>query len=373
MPLVRGTRYTTLARGAARNSLPVITVPGAQSATSNVALAITGTSIADAESNNQTVAITLTNGTFSLPPASIAALSFTVGDGTADAAMTFSGSLANCNTALSTLTYTSTTDFEGTSTFTINSTDSGGGAAAQKTIAVTVTWIPTSESSLVGWWSGDSVAKFFTDDGVTQATIGDPVKRWYSDNSGSLYFVQATLANRPVLRQGANGKYFVSGESGTTFMSVTQSFAAPDSFVVSARRNSGDTNYGRIIKPRSTNGVKYLVWGVSGSTTRVIQAAENNTPALENAYDIESGSVFDFATYSCAWGGNGATNLLRKYGLTGQSKAGEADVTNDTSWDIGYSAAGSRYSISSVLHFNSAIDLTKRALAEAYVNARLPT
>jgi hypothetical protein len=156
-------------------------------------------------------------------------------------------------------------------------------------------------------------------------------------------------------------------------MSVTQSFAAPDSIVISARRNSGDTNYGRIVKPRSTNAVKYLVWGVSGNTTRVIQASENNTPALEIAYDIPSGSVFDFATYSCAWGGNGATNLLRRYGDAGQSKAGETDVTNDTSWDIGYSAAGSRYSISTVLHFSASISDTDRALAEAYVNARLPT
>lgn len=358
-----------LGRGFATNTAPTISVPSAQTGViSNVAYSITGISISDPESNNQTVSLSVSHGTLTL-----ASLTGLTGSGNGTSSLSYSGTLANILTALAAVSYTSTTDYQGSDTLTINSTDSAGGAATQKTVAITVTWTPASESSLVGWWSGDSITKFFTDDGVTQAAIGDPVKRWYSDNSGSLYFVQATLANRPILRQGANGKYFVSGESGTTYMSVTQSFAAPDSFVISARRNSGDVNFARIIRPRSTNSLKYLCWGSSGNTTRIIHASENGTGALENDYDIESGSVFNFATYSFAWGGNASTNLLRKYGLTGQSKSGETDVTNDTSWDIGPQSAGSRYSISSVLHFNSSINSTKRALAEAYVNARLPT
>ena len=357
-----------LGRGFATNTAPTITVPGAQSATSNVALAITGISISDPESNDQTVTLSVSHGTLTL-----ASLTGLTGSGNGTSSLSYSGTLANILTALAAVSYTSTTDYQGSDTLTINSTDSAGGAATQKTVAITVTWTPASESSLVGWWSGDSITKFFTDDGVTQAAIGDRVKRWYSDNSGSLYFVQATLANRPILRQGANGKYFVSGESGTTYMSVTQSYAAPDSFVASIRRNSGDFRYSRLIRPRTTRSLKFLAWGASGNTTRVIHTAENNTPSLENDYDIESGSVFNFFTISFAWGGSGSTNLLRKYGLTGQSKSGEADVTNDTSWDIGEAATGTRYSISSILHFNTSINTTKRALAEAYVDARLPT
>ncbi len=200
---------------AAINTSPVISVPGAQSATSNVALAITGTSISDPESQSQTVAITVTNGTFSL--ASTTGLSFTVGDGTADAAMTFSGSLANCNTAIATLTFTSTTDFEGSSTLTINSTDSGGGVATQKTVAITVDWIPSSAASLVGEWINDA-AYFYSDAGTTQAVVTDPVYRWTSKNSGSLYVENSTLGSRPVLNS-VGGKLAITGTTGGKFLS----------------------------------------------------------------------------------------------------------------------------------------------------------
>ena len=214
MPFVRGTRYTTLARGAGGNTAPTITVPGAQSATSNVALAITGISISDPESQSQTVSISVSHGTFSL--ASTTGLSFSVGDGTADSSMTFSGTLANVNTAIATLTYTSTTDFEGTSTFTLNSTDSGGGAAAQKTIAVTVAWNPSSMSDLVAWF--DPSFGVYSDAGTTPAVVGDPVYRWVSKNSGSIYAEQTVLANRPILRQGANGKYYLEGNGTSTYI-----------------------------------------------------------------------------------------------------------------------------------------------------------
>lgn len=209
MPFVRGTRYTTLARGAGGNTAPTITVPGAQSATSNVALAITGISISDPESQSQTVSISVSHGTFSL--ASTTGLSFSVGDGTADASMTFSGTLANCNTAIATLTYTSTTDYTGSDTLTINSTDSGGGAATQKTVAITVTFTPASTSSLIAWYEPNT--SLFTDVGKsTVAQVGDPVYWWLSKNGSGIDLTQATLANRPPL-QSTSGLRGVGGDS----------------------------------------------------------------------------------------------------------------------------------------------------------------
>jgi len=124
-----------LGRGFVTNVPPIITVPGAQSAVSNVALAITGTSIADTDSNPQTVTLSVSHGTFTL--ASTTGLTFSVGDGTDDAAMTFSGSLVDVNAALLSITYTSTAGYSGSDTFSI-ATNDGVGGTDLKTVTITV-------------------------------------------------------------------------------------------------------------------------------------------------------------------------------------------------------------------------------------------
>lgn len=161
MPFIRGTRYMMLARGAARNAAPVIVVPGAQSATSNVAKAITGTSLSDADGNTQTVTLTTNHsGTVSL-----ASLTGLTGSGDGTNSLSYSGTISALNTALATLTYTSATDYEGSETISISTSDGAGGTDSDS-IAITVTWTPASLSSLVAWFDpsycvyANSAAKF---------------------------------------------------------------------------------------------------------------------------------------------------------------------------------------------------------------------
>lgn len=129
------------------NRAPGIVVPGAQSATSSVAKAITGTSITDTDGNPQTVTLSVDHGTLTL--ASTTGLSFSVGDGTADATMTFSGSLANVNTAIATITYTATAFYYGSDTLSITTNDSSGGTDSDS-IAITVA--SQFLTDLVAWW-----------------------------------------------------------------------------------------------------------------------------------------------------------------------------------------------------------------------------
>src|SRR5207248_2052184 len=68
---------------------------------------------------------------------------FTTGDGTADAAMVFTGTLASVNAALVGLTYLPAQDFNGPATLTITTDDQGntgtGGAKSDTdTVAITV-------------------------------------------------------------------------------------------------------------------------------------------------------------------------------------------------------------------------------------------
>ncbi len=86
---------------------------------------IAGISIADGDSDDQTVTMTVTNGTVSLSdPLSV---SFTTGDGTDDSSTVFNGTLANINSNLNNLKFTPTADYDGTASIQIQTNDGNGG------------------------------------------------------------------------------------------------------------------------------------------------------------------------------------------------------------------------------------------------------
>src|SRR5262249_23636499 len=83
------------------------------------------TSDPDAGTNPVKVTIGVTAGTGTLTLSGTTGLTFTTGDGTADQTMTFTGTLANINTALSGLRYDPAGNFAGATTFTITTDDQG--------------------------------------------------------------------------------------------------------------------------------------------------------------------------------------------------------------------------------------------------------
>ncbi len=95
----------------------------------------------DLGTNVLEVTLSATQGTLSL--ASTANLTFTTGDGTDDAAITFKGKLADVNTAIKSLTYKGKKDFAGADTINFSVSDLGsvgsdGAQVLTKAIAVTV-------------------------------------------------------------------------------------------------------------------------------------------------------------------------------------------------------------------------------------------
>ena len=130
------------------NNSPVNAVPGAQSVNEDGTLVFSGArgnriSVADSDAGSNPVKVTLevTNGTLTLN--GTAGLTFTTGDGTDDATMTFTGSLGAVNTALNGLSFDPDTDYNGPATLTITSDDqgntgSGGSKTDTDTVAITV-------------------------------------------------------------------------------------------------------------------------------------------------------------------------------------------------------------------------------------------
>jgi len=99
---------------AASNDAPVNTLPSSPAVNEddiNVAIA-NDINIADADGDNQTMTLTFTGGTGTLPVGGLT--SVTTGDGSDDALMVFTGTVAAINTALDSLTFTPTPDLSGT-------------------------------------------------------------------------------------------------------------------------------------------------------------------------------------------------------------------------------------------------------------------
>src|SRR6185295_14360193 len=125
----------------ATNDPPVVTVPGAQVVNQDTNLTINGISVADVDATTSQVTVSALHGKITLSGTS--GLSFSVGDGTTDATMTFTGTISAINTALNGLVYRGNTGYTGPDTITVNANDQGntgtGGAQSDnETIGVTV-------------------------------------------------------------------------------------------------------------------------------------------------------------------------------------------------------------------------------------------
>jgi len=86
---------------------------------------ITGIDLTDSESADQEVTVTVTNGVATLN--NLTGLIFSVGDGTNDVTMTFSGALADVVSGIETITFTPTESFTGAASLSISTVNTYGG------------------------------------------------------------------------------------------------------------------------------------------------------------------------------------------------------------------------------------------------------
>ncbi|RZI79930.1 MAG: hypothetical protein EOP38_24035, partial [Rubrivivax sp.] len=133
---------------AAVNDAPANTVPSAQTINEGDILVFSSgngnlISVADVDAGGSSLRVTLSvaHGTLSL--SGLAGLSFITGDGTLDASMVFTGTVANINAALASMTYVPASDYNGPDTLTLVTSDqgntgTGGALLASSTIGITV-------------------------------------------------------------------------------------------------------------------------------------------------------------------------------------------------------------------------------------------
>ena len=130
------------------NDNPVVTVSAPYSTAEDTGINITGVSVSDVDVDgtlapNNTIKITLNAAHGAVSLNGTTNLAFSQGDGTADATMTFTGTLVDVNTALSSLAYTPNLNYNGADAVTVTANDLfhtgvGGGTDVANSVGVTV-------------------------------------------------------------------------------------------------------------------------------------------------------------------------------------------------------------------------------------------
>jgi len=211
------------------NDAPVNTVPGLQTTTEDTPKVFSSgngnqISVADVDlgANQIKITLTATNGTLTL--ASIAGLSFTTGDGTADATMVFTGTLSAVNTALNGLSFTPTTDFNGAASLQIVSDDQGNtgtGGALTDTDSVNITVNAANDAPVVTTTAGnlaytENAAATAIDPGLT-VTDGDSTNLTGATVAITANFVSGEDVLAFVNQLGITGSF----NSGTGALTLT--------------------------------------------------------------------------------------------------------------------------------------------------------
>ncbi|HWW62141.1 MAG TPA: hypothetical protein VN181_12295, partial [Thermoanaerobaculia bacterium] len=212
------------------NDPPVNSVPPTQTTNEDTTLTFSSgngnaITISDVESATAQVQLTATNGVLTL--GSLAGLSFTVNDGTADATMTFSGNITAINTALNGLVYAPNLNVNGPQTVTIVTNDqgnTGAGGVQSDTDPITVNVTAVNDAPVntvpagVQNMNQDSVLTFT---GATQISVADV------DAGGNSIQVQLTATNGTITLSGTTGLSFSVGNgTANTTMTFTGTIAA---------------------------------------------------------------------------------------------------------------------------------------------------
>jgi Domain of unknown function (DUF4347)/Bacterial Ig domain len=208
--------YDTTVTVSGVNDAPVNTVPGPQMVAEDGSLVFSSgngnqISITDVDAANSPVLVTLTatNGVLTLNGTT--GLTFITGDGTADAIITFSGTVANINTALNGLSFTPMLDFTGAASLQIHSNDegqSGSGGALNDTDNVAITVTAVNDLPVISLPGPQGTTQNTTL--VFSTANGNKISVSDSDAGGNV--VQITLA-------ATNGTSTLASTAGLSFMS----------------------------------------------------------------------------------------------------------------------------------------------------------
>ncbi len=194
------------------NDAPVNAVPSTQTTTEEAPLTLSsaggnGLSASDVDVSGGLLQMTLNTAGGVLTLGSTTGLSFSAGDGSSDATMTFRGTLASLNAALDSVVFAPNSNFDGAATVTLITSDlgnSGNGGARQDTDTFTINV------------TGVNDAPVFNIPGP-QVTNEDVARVFSAGNGNLLTVADVDAPTLQVSLAGDNGTLTLGGKTGLTF------------------------------------------------------------------------------------------------------------------------------------------------------------
>jgi large repetitive protein len=171
------------------NRAPVNVVPGAQTMPEDGTLNITGVSTSDPDGNLSTTQLTVTNGVLNVSLAGGATIS---AGANGSSTLTLSGTAAQINAALASISYQPTTNYFGPAVLTVRSTDVAG---LQDTDTVNITVNPVNDPPVDG-----NETNTVTEDTtltVADGAAGDLLNNATDVDGGTPVITQFTVAGNP--------------------------------------------------------------------------------------------------------------------------------------------------------------------------------
>ena len=247
--------------------------------------------------------------------------------------------------------------------------------------------------SLVSWYDFATTASLVTDahgsntltntNSVTcdagivagQCAVGDPVYRWYARNNAAIYAEQTALANRPILRQGANGKYYLEfdgtndylAEPGTSNGNLTGDFHLWAIGTITSV--SGDRYF--ISKQKAT--ANYNGYSLARNAGKIATEVSDGTfTSASGATTIGTGG---WKRYSATRSGTTGTVYINGTSDgTGTVRGG--DTSFAASLNIGRFSGTGGLLVGGIAHVviqTAEISVAQQALLETYGSAETPT
>ena len=214
------TPQTKLVYVQAVNDAPVNTVPGAQSVAEDTLLSISGLSVTDVDGNLSTVQLGVSNGTLSVTLSGAATIS---AGANGSNTLTLSGSQADINATLATLTYQGIANFTGSDLLTLTSTDSNSGTDVD-TVAITVTAV--DDSTVVTGGTSGMGNEDTTIAGTLTATDADGL------SDGTVFTMTGAASN---------GTASIDPATGLWSYTPNADYNGSDSFTVTITDDAGNT------------------------------------------------------------------------------------------------------------------------------------
>lgn len=238
-------------------------------------------------------------------------------------------------------------------------------------------WTPASLSSLALWFDPDPAAGcIWSDAGTTIAAVDDPVYRWKATNAAT-YVEQATLANRPILRQGANGKYYLEFDGtndylGGSGMSAFHTATQANHTIAALLKRTKNAAYQACVT--SDNG--------TGAAGAGLQFDNGNKcySTYHNSYRTGNSTTSSWFRMMGKFLWNGSANVCTTIQDNVDTSAAGSNGTNAaTAGEVMFGCRPSSLDqiagmhMSAVVMCSTSIDATETGLLDAYLATLIPT